>query len=153
MRPGGDKQEFLRSQALRSLLPHPHPRAPANSPAQGCPLHPLLTLRCLPGPEPEDCQRVRGCAVCLPGEPVSNLGWSRRQPAPIPGVCLSPGVTLCACDLCLSVCDHLSECVFLCITVDLSRSSELVSVCVCLLPALGFLLSTSPTPCTLANTS
>lgn len=65
-------------------------------------------------------------------QPVSDLGWSHRQAGPTPWVCLrprlGPGMALCTRDLGLSVCDHLPECVFLCVTVGLSGR---VSVCTC----------------------
>lgn len=69
-------------------------------------------------------------------QPVSDLGWSHRQAGPTPWVCLrprlGPGMALCTRDLGLSVCDHLSECVFLCVNVGLSgRVSECVYVYVC----------------------
>ena len=107
-------------------------------PSADTPAHrgPLLTLRrpLDPGPKSSRGSGLLGpvCAVYLAVQPVSDPGWSRRRPGPAPWVCLrprlAPGVALHARDLCRSVCDHWSECVFLCVTVSLSGR---VSVCVC----------------------
>lgn len=107
-------------------------------PSADTPAHsgPLLTLRrpLDPGPKSSRGSGLLGpvCAVYLTAQPVSDRGWARRQPGPAPWVCLrprlAPGMALHSRDLCRSVCDHLSECVFLCVTVSLSGR---VSVCTC----------------------
>lgn len=131
----GDRQTdslgFLPSQAHRRRLPpslsrQPSPRRPLAHPQtpSGSRAQELPWFR----PAGPSVRRVPNCSACVRPGLVLQTAWPHSLGVPEATSGSRYGSALHSRDLCRSVCDHLSECVFLCVTVSLSGR---VSVCTC----------------------